>query len=136
MAKTSVDGALGPTLLAFRACLNDPSMRKAKRAREVIKSLEKVLTYLLTARSVTSEDREAAKQLDVALNEMMEQSDSQAVVGGCEKVLKQVHEVISGRSVQRQGSTSADKTYDEEDRSNEPSTSKKKKKKKTKKKKR
>lgn len=121
------------SLEAFALVLSDSEMRKAKRAREIIKSLEKVLNFVaLSTGCKLSSIR--SEQLKKILNGLKDQSDSQAVESGVDKVLSAISDLSNSAAgeVRPQRPVDEDPEDDDDDARDQPTAGSKNKKKKKK----
>jgi hypothetical protein len=128
-AMTSIQEGGQSLLDALEKTLQDPEMRKAKRVRVVLKSLEKFLPYVVMAGSL-----ELAEGLGTVKKhvEDLEGSESNAVKGVSAKLMSEIDETVSSvRAAAAAMETTPEKTTKEQT----PQSSKKKKKKKNNKKK-
>lgn len=81
---------------AFQAAFHDDSdMKKAKRVKEVLKSMEKILEFVLASSLESISDATAQmSSLRSLVEEIRDSSDSQAVQAICKKVLVQIKDVL------------------------------------------
>ncbi|GAX11822.1 hypothetical protein FisN_20Lh124 [Fistulifera solaris] len=78
---------------AVISAFEDPEMKKAKRIREVIKTLEKILVFLSAKPSASHEKQ--LDQLVELLKQSLKSSESKGIQSSCEKVISLIHELKS-----------------------------------------
>jgi len=79
--------AADQVLLSVSACLKDADMLKAKRVREVLKTLEKMFLFLLTAEGTSSPKAENLDEIKKLVKKLQADSDSKGINNFCEKLL-------------------------------------------------
>lgn len=84
--------AVDRVLLSASACLKDADMLKAKRVREVLKTLEKMFLFLLAAEGTLSPNAEHFVETKELVKKLQADSDSKGVNNLSEKLLKTITE--------------------------------------------
>ena len=93
LGEARVVAASGTVLDAVISAFQDPEMKKAKRIREVIKTLEKVVAFLFE-KSAGSHQKQLNRVVEL-LQLSLKSSESKGIQGSCEKVINSIHELKS-----------------------------------------
>jgi hypothetical protein len=76
---------------AVISAFEDPEMNKAKRIREVIKTLEKIVVFL-SAKPSASHEKQLDRLMEL-LQQSLKSSESKGIQSSCEKVISLIHEL-------------------------------------------
>lgn len=92
LSESRVLAASGSVLEAVIHAFEDPEMKKAKRIREVIKTLEKVIAFLSQKPKGGSHPKQLGRLVDL-LQQSLKSSESKGIQTSCEKVIHSIQEL-------------------------------------------